>query len=121
MLCANLVLDRPHDALLQRVANRVHEDARAGHLKITSFPDYAPVIAAIRDAKVEESGKPLQVTVRKGERLVILQSLAAKWLETEFKDETAKMIEEHNGKFNADGEYWHETSERLVWFQHVFI
>ena len=121
MLCANVVLDRPHDALLQRVANRVHEDARAGHLKITSFPDYAPVIAAIRDAKVEDAGKPLQVTVKKMDRLVILQGLAAKWLDSEFKDETAQLIDDHNRRFNSDGEYWHESSERLVWFQHVLI
>ena len=114
VLCANVVLDRPHEALAQRVANRVHDDARGGHLRITGFPDYTPVIAAIRDAKIEDSGKSFQVSLKKHDRLVVLQSLAGKWLDTEFKDEVVSLIEDHNSRFNKDGEFWHETAERLT-------
>ena len=114
VLCASVVLDKPHEPLLQRVANRVYEDSRAQRLKICGFPDYGPVIAALKDANNCESNKEFEVTTKKHDRLVILQSLAAKWLETSFKAEVLEAIEAHNVKFNPDGEYWHESNDRLV-------
>lgn len=115
LLCANVVLDREHAALVERVANKVYEDARSGRLKMVGFPDYAPVITALQDNKVKDGGKEFQVSVRKGDRLVILQAMASKWLESEFKDEATLTIEGHNAKFNINGEYWHEVAERWGW------
>ena len=111
VLCGNVVLDKQHDDLIQRVANRVYEDARGGHLKLCGFPDYGPVIAALQSTAPPEIGKEFQVTVKKHDRLVVLQALAAKWLDTEYKDEVTAAIESHNKKFNVGGEYWHETAE----------
>lgn len=117
------MLDKAHDDLVQRVANKVYEDSRSGHIKITGFPDYDSVVTALRDSHATESQKQYQVTVKKHDKLVILQSLASKWLDTEFKDETVAAIEQHNAKFNVDGEYWHEVQERqaLLTFPKSFL
>ena len=113
VLCGSIVLDKPPEALSQRVANKVYEDARSGQLKINGFPNYAPVIGALQSTQPEEAGQKYQVTIKKHDRLVVLESLASKWLETEFKDETVALIDFHNKKFNPDGEYWQEAEERL--------
>ena len=103
------------DHLAQRVANRVYDDARSGALKLTGFPDYGPVISALQNAVPQDTGKQFQVTVKKHDRLLILPAFAAKWLDTEFKDEVHADIEAHTAKFNPDGQYWEEPAERLVW------
>ncbi|CAK9042284.1 Uncharacterized protein SCF082_LOCUS32839 [Durusdinium trenchii] len=113
VLCGSIVLDKPPEALSQRVANKVYEDARSGQLKINGFPNYAPVFGALQSTQPEEAGQKYQVTIKKHDRLVVLESLASKWLETEFKDETVALIDFHNKKFNPDGEYWQEAEERL--------
>ena len=119
VLCANAILDKANEEhLSQRVANRVYDDARAGHLKLCGFPDYGPVVQALQNAAPQDSGKQYQVTVKKDDRLVILASLAAKWVDSEFKDEVAADIKAHNAKYNVDGEYWHELTERLIWVRH---
>ena len=48
------------------------------------------------------------------DRLVILQSLAQKWIDTESTKERAmEIIEGHNKEFNPDGQFWLE--ERTGW------
>lgn len=93
------------------MSNRVYEDARTGDLKLCGFPDYTPVLTALQNVAPQDTGKQYQVTVKKHDRLVILQALASKWLETEFKDEVTTAIESHNAKYNKDGEYWVESTE----------
>ena len=115
VLCGNVVLDKPPEGLMQRVANKVYENSRCGALRLTGFPDYNPVIAALKDSKPDDGGKQYQVTVKKHNRLVILESLASKWLTTEFKDEVTMEIESHNQKYNLDGEYWHEVERWGSW------
>lgn len=108
------MLDKQHEDLVLRVANKVYEDCRGGHLKVTGFPDYGPVTSAIRETQPSNEQKQYQVTLKKHDRLVVLQSLASKWMDTEFKDEVVAAIEAHNSKFNPEGEYWHEVQERRV-------
>lgn len=107
-----MVLDKLPDTLSQRVANRVYEDCRAGNLKVCGFPDYNPIVSALQNTKPEDNGKSYQVAVKKHDRLVILQAMASKWLDSEYKDEATQLIEEHNNKFNQNGEYWQEAEER---------
>ena len=112
VLCGNVVLDKPSDQLVQRVANRVYDACRANTLKIVGFPQFQTVITAIQNVAPESDAKQYQVTVRKHDRLVVLQALASKWLDTEFKDQTIQEIESHNERFNSGGDYWHAEEER---------
>lgn len=115
VLCANIVLDKDPGTLEQRLANRVYESCRAETLKVTGFPQFAPVIAALQNVQATSNAQEYQVTVKKHDRLVVLQSLSEKWLSTEFKDATTAEIESHNEKFNQGGEYWHQEEQRPVW------
>lgn len=119
VLCCNVVLDKAPDGLIQRVANKVYEACRADQLKVVGFPAFGPLVQALQSCKPENQTTNYQVCVRKHDRLVVLQSLAAKWLETEYKDATVVELENHNQKYNVDGEYWHETAERPA--QHLNI
>ncbi|CAL1160761.1 unnamed protein product [Cladocopium goreaui] len=112
VLCANIVLDKDPGTLEQRLANRVYESCRAGTLKVTGFPQFAPVIAALQNVQATSNAQEYQVTVKKHDCLVVLQSLSEKWLSTEFKDATTAEIESHNEKFNQGGEYWHQEEQR---------
>ena len=96
------------------MANQVYELCRAEKIQVVGFPNFTTVVNAIQNMRPEESAKDYQVTVKKHDKLVILQALAEKWMDSEFKDTTMATIEEHNQKFNPDGEFWHEASERLV-------
>lgn len=113
VLCGSVVLDKSADDLMQRVANRVYEDARAGHLTLTGFPDYQPVVQSLRNTEPVDSGKTYQVTLKRHDRLLILKTLAEKWLDSEYKDEATMAIEEHNRKFNADAEFWYEAERQV--------
>eukprot|EP00435_Cladocopium_sp_Y103_P069260 s569_g33.t1 len=112
VLCASVVLDREPEALVQRLSNKVYEMCRSNALTLVGFPVFGPVVAAIQEAKVETPSTQFQVTVKKHDRLVILQSLAEKWMSTEFKDATVQEVETHNAKYNQGGEYWHQEEQR---------
>lgn len=118
VLCANIVLDKSPDLLLQRVGNKIYEAARGGSLKVSGFPLFGPAVSAIQNLKLSEDTKQYQVCVRKHDRLVILQSLCEKWMSTEYKDETIAAVEQHNQKFNNGGEYWHQDEQRT---SHAFF
>ena len=112
MLCTSVVLDRGPEELVQRLSNKVYDMCRANTLTLVGFPLFGPVVAAIQEARVETPSTQFQVTVKKHDRLVILQSLAEKWMTTEFKDATVQEVEAHNQKFNKGGEYWHQEEQR---------
>lgn len=112
MLCANVVLDRPADSLMQMLGNKIYEACRADQLKIAGFPLFGPAISAIKDARPADDSRQYAVCVRKHDRLVVLQSLAEKWMSTDFKDQTSAELESHNARFNKDGEFWHQDEQR---------
>lgn len=112
VLCTSVVLDRGPEELVQRLSNKVYDMCRANALTLVGFPVFGPVVAAIQEARVETPSTQFQVTVKKHDRLVILQSLAEKWMTTEFKDATVQEVEAHNQKFNKGGEYWHQEEQR---------
>ncbi|CAK9042507.1 unnamed protein product [Durusdinium trenchii] len=112
VLCANIVLDKAPEPLSQRVANHIYEACRSEQIKVVGFPNFASAVSAIQNMRPTDTGKEYQVTVKKHDKLVILKALAAKWMDSEFKDATTAEIEKHNNEFNQDGEYWHEANER---------
>lgn len=108
VLCATVVLDKQADALQQQVANKVYETSRAGHgsLQVSGFPDFKPMVAALQATPVENDTPEYQVTVKRHDKLVVLSSLANKFLEhDEFKEETMNLVTEHNSVFNKDGDF----------------
>lgn len=107
-----MVLDKQSTQLIQRLGNKVYDACGSNQLQIVGFPQFDNVIKAIQNIEPNDSGKQYEVTVKKHDRLVVLQSLASKWLETEFKEATIEEIESHNQRFNDGGEYWHGEEER---------
>ena len=103
-----VVLDKQADALQQQVANKVYETSRAGHgsLQVSGFPDFKPMVAALQATPVENDTPEYQVTVKRHDKLVVLSSLANKFLEhDEFKEERMNLVTEHNSVFNKDGDF----------------
>ena len=107
VLCGTVVLDKGSEGLQQQVSNKVYERCRAdGGWEVPNFPDYKPLITALQASQPDESTETYHVTVKRHDKLVILSSLANKFLEsTDFKDECATLITEHNAVFNQDGDY----------------
>ena len=96
-----------------RIANAVYDSCRAGNSVLPNFPSYDPVVQALRENGPSTNDVNYKVCISKPDGLVILQSFARKWLEYEdTKDEANRVIQEHNDKFNAGGEFM-EDDERI--------
>ena len=107
-----MLLDRPTQVLQQRIANQIYEMCRSQKLQIPGFPDYGHLVTALGNVEPEAGPDNFEVTVRKHDKLVVLQSLAAKWLEhCDFTAEMQKLIQSHNDHYNQDGDYWHADAE----------
>ena len=94
---------------MTRVANRVHDHCRSNVLSLPGFPDFNPIVQALKANHVPDRQKSFRVSVQQHDRLVILQSLAQKWIESDSTKERAlEVISEHNAEYNPDGKYWLE-------------
>lgn len=108
-LCGTVVLDKIPDIMLQRMANRVYEQARSGTLNLPGFPDYDGLLTALRSSTaVDTSNDKFNVCVQRHSSLVVLKALAERWLDSEFAERARSLITEHNKKFNPDGDWWAE-------------
>lgn len=106
-MCSSVVLEGSHDALQQRVATQIYESCRSGKLELQGFPNYAPVVQALREPQGSDlSEAAYKVCVVKAERLIVLKSLAQRWLDFEGTAENAsEAIKTHNLHFNPDGDF----------------
>ena len=96
-----MVLDSSPQHLQQRLGNSIYESCRTGTLQLSGFPDYGPVIAALREQTPMASDVEYKVTAARGDKFVILQSLARRWLDSDSTKEGAlSLIKEHNTQFN---------------------
>ncbi|CAK9024300.1 Uncharacterized protein SCF082_LOCUS16566 [Durusdinium trenchii] len=108
-VCGSLCLDHSGSDLLSRVSNRVYENCRSGAMSLPGFPNFEPIISGLKSNQPVDRQKSFRVSVQQMDRLVILQSLAQKWVDTESTRERAlEIIADHNNQFNADGSYWME-------------
>ena len=108
-MCATVVLDRSSQSLQSRVANKLYESCRAGHVEVCGFPQFTHLVSALQNIQTEESQVPYQVCVRRHDRLLVLSALASKFLECEdLKEDAQSLIEQHNSKYNPDGDWWAE-------------
>lgn len=112
-MCATVVLDQRPDPLQQYLANAVYEAARAGVLRLPSFPDFSTYIQGLRENRVEADTHQYQVCVKRGDKLVALGAFANKWLQSEtFQGEAKQILDDHNKQFNPDGDFVEEPEER---------
>ncbi|CAK9032535.1 unnamed protein product [Durusdinium trenchii] len=108
VMCASVLLDAPSvDELTSRVANSVHNACRSGQLELPGFPDYGPVLAALKGGATETVHKDYKVcSVVNSSQLAVLQVYAQRWLDEELtKEQATRIITDHNAKFNPDGDF----------------
>ncbi|CAK9078998.1 unnamed protein product, partial [Durusdinium trenchii] len=111
MICGTICLDIGSEAITKKLASRIYEDARSGALELPNFPQFAPLVAAMKDDVKATSHREYHVCVQRQSALAILESYASKFMDSSVtKDEAVAAIEAHNEKYNPDGEFWVETA-----------
>ncbi|CAK8994487.1 unnamed protein product [Durusdinium trenchii] len=115
MHCATLMLDQSGAEIQSRVSNQLYEWCRNDKIQLGNFPNFGPLIAALREGANPSSTKSYRVCTQQGTRLLILESLASKWTETECtKDRATSEITAHNELYNKDGDFWFADEAREV-------
>ena len=90
----------------------MYDQCRSGSLNLPGFPDFSPVIAALKTNNVTERSKSYRVSAQQHDRLLVLETFAKKWLETDSTGERAKkIIDDHNAEYNP------ESDGGLFWIQ----
>ena len=93
--------------LLTRVANAVYSAARGQQLQIPGFPDFGPVLSALKRGPSQEAAKNYRVTCQQGASLLVLEVHAKKWVNCEHtKDKAMELLDDHNATFNATDTFW---------------
>ena len=101
--CGTVCLEHSGSDLATRVANTVFELARSGQMEVPGFPNYAPIVEALKAGQPTQRSSNLKVTAQRGKNLMILESFTKKWTSNdETKDRCLELIKEHNEKFNPD-------------------
>ena len=117
MASASLVLDRAPTDLALRLSNKIYESARTGKLQLNAFPDFQTPINALKAGHQTQEASTFQVCKQQGQRLVILESFASKFLEADcVKEETVSLIKAHNERFNPDGDFLQAERPGLMFY-----
>ena len=105
-VCGCVSLENSGSDLVTRIANEVYNGCRAGRLNLSGFPTFDPILQALKTSNVTEREKAFRVTVQQHNKLLILESLAKRWLDHEHTREQAEqVINDHNKEYNEDGEF----------------
>ena len=113
-VCGTICLDAFADNLNKRITNFVYDRCRNKTLSVAGFPEFTPLLQALKDGQVSRSTRQYQATVEQQGNLVILQSIAQKFVDSDATKEKANdVIKEHNEKFNPTGDFWF-CDERTV-------
>lgn len=102
--------------MMARVANKIYDSCRTNQLSLPGFPDFAPIVQALKSQSGVDREKAFRVSCQQMDKLVVLELFAKKWLETESTKERAlEIIRLHNEEYNVDGQYWkEERTETLI-------
>lgn len=93
--------------LMQRLSNRVYEACRQNTMSLPHFPDFTPLVGALQERPAPLSNKTYRVCIPQADALLVLESLAAKWLESDLTKQRAEgLISAHNSTYNTSGQYW---------------
>ena len=100
--------------LQQRIGNAIYDRCRAQTLSLAGVPNYDSLVASLRESAPTGGDVVYKVCVVRHDRLLVLQSLAKRWLEYEgTKDDAHALVETHNVSFNQGGEFM-ENDERTA-------
>lgn len=100
-MCGTISLDASGSDLLSRLGNEVFALARAAKLALQSFPNFTPLIEALKAGVPTDRTRALRVTAQRGDSLLILESFAKRWLDHEHTKERAQaVIAEHYAEYN---------------------
>jgi len=108
-MCATVALDHSGQELTNQIANSVYEESRNGQFVVPSFPNFQPLVQALKNGQSTDRTKSFRVSAQRFDQLLVLETFAKKWLDSEVTSDRAKaVIEAHNLEFNNSGEYWIE-------------
>ena len=94
----------------------MYSAARSGRLSLAGFPDITPVLNALKNGPSEQNRSDYKVCAPMADKLLILQSLAQKFVEEpSTKERTEEAIQKHNEEYNKDGVYL--LSDRTLGFK----
>lgn len=97
------------DDIQKRVANKIYNDCRSGALQISNFPQFDGLLKALKEGSSTGTSRSYNVCVQQQSRLVILQSLASKFVNGETtKDDAIEAINKHNASYIDGGSFWEE-------------
>jgi hypothetical protein len=100
----------------KRIAEKIYNDSRNGSLQISGFPQFDSLISAIKQGSNPRENRNYQVCTQQGDRLLVLQSYAAKFMDSDVtKDEATQAIEDHNKVFNQGGNFWEDDMRTWVY------
>ena len=101
------MLDSSGSDLVQRVGNKLYEHCRAGRITLSKFPQFDPILTALKSGFSNQRERSFRVTAQRADSLLILESLGKKWMENEATAEKAKeVVTNHNNEFNSTGDFW---------------
>lgn len=114
MLCGTICLDHSGSPILSRISQSVYEGCRQAKIQLSGFPDFQPLLAALKAGSTPQRSKVYRVTAENAGRLVVLESFAKRWMESDAtKDRAEHEIQLHNENYNADGEWWYSDGTGL--------
>ena len=113
-MCGTICLDHSGSAILSRISQSVYDGCREGKIQLSGFPEFTPLLQALRSGCTPQRSKAYRVTAENAGRLVVLESFAKRWTENDATSERARHeILQHNENYNADGEYWFSDGTEL--------
>ena len=116
-MCGTVALDSSGSDIVNLVGNKLYEQCRAGHLQINNFPQFDPILTALKAGYSTQKEQSFRVSVQKADSLLILESLARKWVETEGTAVRAnEIIALHNQEYNSTQEMWLSDTRSGDWF-----
>lgn len=90
-------------------------------MNLPGFPDIRPILEAMKKGPTAES-RTFKVAAQSGDRLVLLHSLADKWLQDPLtKDRAEETITRHNEEYNKDGVYLLNDKTLVIRFHHNLV
>lgn len=105
-VCNTLAIDCSGQDIMNRLSTEVYNRCRSGRLSLPTFPNFSPALEALKAGAATEPRKPYKVCAQVQDKLLILQSLAQKWLSEEATQQRAQdLVENHNQEFNQGGDF----------------
>lgn len=88
---------------------------------LPSFPQFDVLLQALKNGQNNNQTKTFRVTTQIHDQLLVLESLAKRWMNDELTAEKANaVITAHNEEFNNTGDFWSPERTACQSFPVVF-